>query len=171
DDVVEEKVDRKKAKKKLTPGQITELIVELENEVNKLPLALEKLPSDHPSRPDLLEKLNKTSLELESLISQKKINKKSKKKSKKKSNKKSTKKKEMKPKSKKNKTIEPIGEIRAEKTDRDAAIELDSRGKPLSEKPSEVIQHMIRDLSDPADLSFVDSEQALERKKKRNLTG
>jgi len=108
---------------------------------------------------------------IEEKTPRKKTNKRSKKKSKKKSQKKISKKKGMKLKSKKNRRIEPVGEIKAEKTEMDAAMELDSRGKPLSDKPSEVIQHMIKDLSAPTDMSFVDKEQAQKRKENRDLSG
>jgi len=98
--------------------------------------------------------------------------KKSKKKTtKKKIKKKTTKKKEITKKNKKVKTIEPVGEQKIPKNVMDAAIELDSRGNPIVEKPSEILQHMIDELNAPKDVDFADKQQAQERHNKRNDIG
>ena len=86
----------------------------------------------------------------------------------KKSVKKTTKKKETKAKSKKVKTVMPVGEKKELKTSMDAAIELDSRGNPLGNKPSDILQHLIDDINAPGDIDFADQEQAKERYNKRN---
>ena len=49
----------------------------------------------------------------------------------------------------------------------DAAIELDSRGNPLS-KASDVLQHMIDEIDSGKEVIFTDEEQAQERINKRN---
>ena len=89
---------------------------------------------------------------------------------KKKSKKKTTKKKEITKKSKKVKTIEPVGEQKVPKNVMDAAIELDSRGNPIAEKPSEILQHMVDELNAPKEVGFADKQQAQERYNKRNNT-
>jgi len=86
----------------------------------------------------------------------------------KKSVKKTTKKKETKAKSKKVKTVMPVGEKKELKTSMDAAIELDSRGNPLGNKPSDTLQHLVDEVNAPEDISFADQEQAKERYNKRN---
>ncbi len=82
--------------------------------------------------------------------------------------KKKTKKKEITGKSKKVKTIEPVGEKKTPKTVADAAIELDSRGNPIGEIPGETLQHLIDNLNAPKEISFVDDEQANDRYQNRN---
>ena len=82
--------------------------------------------------------------------------------------KKTTKKKETTAKSKKVKTVMPAGEKKEPKTAMDAAIELDSRGNPIGDKPSEILQHLIDDINAPGDIDFADQEQAKERYNKRN---
>ena len=85
---------------------------------------------------------------------------------KKKAVKKTIKKKGKTSKKKKVKTIEPVGEVKPEKTEADVAIELDSRGNPV-DKPSDTLQHLIDSLGEPEDVEFVDKEQAQERLRKR----
>ena len=93
--------------------------------------------------------------------------KKTKKVTKKKVVKKTTKKKDNTVKNKKNSTISPSGERRLAKTAADAAIELDSRGKPLN-KASDSLKHLIDDLS-ANEIGFVDEEQAQDRFDKRDF--
>ncbi len=97
----------------------------------------------------------------------KKKKKKKKKSKKKKAVKKATKKKGKAIKKKKVKSIEPVGEKKLPKTQVDAAIELDSRGKPIGEKPGEILQHLIDEVNNPGEVDFVDDEQALDRYKNR----
>lgn len=80
---------------------------------------------------------------------------------------KKTKKKGNKTKSKKVKTLTPVGEKRLPKTDMDAAIELDSRGRPIGDKPGDTLRHLIDSINAPEDVGFVDDEQSLDRYKKR----
>ena len=63
--------------------------------------------------------------------------------------------------------LEPVGEKKLEKTIMDAAIELDSRGNPLS-KASDVLQHMIDEIDSGKEVIFTDEEQAQERINNRN---
>jgi hypothetical protein len=63
---------------------------------------------------------------------------------------------------KKDKTLVPSGEVRPPKTQADAAVELDSRGKPIGPKPGETLQDLINDITGD-DISFVDKEQDIER--------
>ncbi len=101
-------------------------------------------------------------------IKKKKVTKKvKKKKAKKKKRKKTTKKKEKAVKSKKVKILEPVGDVKPEKTVFDAAIELDSRGNPIGEKPSDTLQHLIDTINAPKEVGFADTEQAQERYSKR----
>jgi hypothetical protein len=67
-----------------------------------------------------------------------------------------TKKKGKATKKRKNKTIVPTGNVRAEKKEYDISIPLDSRGNPLSTKPSDVLKHMVEDLKSPDDINFID---------------
>tara|TARA_Y100000310_G_scaffold13838_1_gene14137 strand:- start:17961 stop:18989 length:1029 start_codon:yes stop_codon:yes gene_type:complete len=67
---------------------------------------------------------------------------------------------------KKVKALEPTGEVRPPKTQADAAVELDSRGKPLGEKPSDTLQQMIDEISGD-DITFVDKEQDIQRLRDR----
>ena len=67
---------------------------------------------------------------------------------------------------KKTKKLEPVGEKRESLTVADAAIELDSRGKPLT-KPSDTLQHLIEEISGDTDVDFVDKQQEVERVSKR----
>jgi len=97
-------------------------------------------------------------------VAKKKIKKKI---TKKKATKKKTKKKVKKAKSKKVKTLEPVGEKKLPKTMADAAIELDSRGNPLSEKPGDILRHMIDEIDAGDEIDMVDNEQALDRYRKR----
>lgn len=97
----------------------------------------------------------------------KKATKKAKKKATKKSTKKKSKKEETKPKSKNVKTLEPIGERKVPKTEMDAAIELDSRGNPIGDKPGETLRHLIDSVNNGEEVSFVDEEQKIERYNKR----
>jgi hypothetical protein len=100
----------------------------------------------------------------------KKVTKKAKKKTKKKAVKKAKKKKAVKKtikkkgkatKKRKVKALEPVGDKRLPKTQMDAAIELDSRGRPLG-KASDTLNHLI-DSVDTGDVTFVDDEQAQAR--------
>ena len=77
--------------------------------------------------------------------------------------KKKTKKKEITSKKKKIKTLEPVGEKKLPKTEFDAAMELDSRGNPICEKPGDTLKHLIDRISSPEDVNFADNEQKLER--------
>ena len=86
-----------------------------------------------------------------------------KKKTSRKSASKKTKKKVIGTKKRKVKVLEPVGEKRLPKTVADAAIELDSRGNPIGDKPSDTLKHLIDDLNAPEDVSFADDEQALHR--------
>lgn len=95
--------------------------------------------------------------------------KKTKKAKKKKAASKTIKKKEKAKKKTKVKTIEPVGDIKPPKTEMDAAIELDSRGKPI-ENASDTLQHLIDSLFEPEDVSFVDEEQAHKRLDNRQNT-
>jgi hypothetical protein len=88
------------------------------------------------------------------------------KKTKKKKSKKNIKKKGISTKKKNIKEIKPIGDKKLPKTQADAAIELDSRGKPLG-KPSDTLQHMIDVANEPEDVGFADDDLALERYNKR----
>ena len=90
-----------------------------------------------------------------------------KKKAKKKASVKKTKKKGNKTKSKKVKTLRPVGEKRLPKTDMDAAMELDSRGRPIGDKPGDTLRHLIDSINAPEDVGFVDDEQSLDRYRKR----
>jgi hypothetical protein len=90
-----------------------------------------------------------------------------KKKATKKASVKKTKKKGNKTKSKNVKTLTPVGEKRLPKTDMDAAIELDSRGRPIGDKPGDTLRHLIDSINAPEDVAFVDDEQSLDRYKKR----
>ena len=101
----------------------------------------------------------------------KKIKTKKKKKATKKAAKKKTKKKVLKAKKRKVKSLEPVGEKRLPKTAMDAAIELDSRGKPIGEGGSDHLKHLI-DLEDShEDVGFADDEQALKRYNNRTDMG
>ncbi len=80
--------------------------------------------------------------------------------------KKSAKKKGKSSKSKKVKEIKPVGEI---KEPSDVVFPLDSRGNPLGEKPSDVLESLI-DEHTPDDISFADEEQKQERKQKREIS-
>jgi len=80
---------------------------------------------------------------------------------------KKTKKKVSKAKKKKVTTLKPVGEKRLPKTEMDAMLELDSRGNPLTEKPGDILKHMIDDINYGEDVSFADDEQALDRYRKR----
>jgi hypothetical protein len=109
-------------------------------------------------------------------VKKKSIKKSTKKKAKKKATKKKvtkkasvkkTKKKGNKTKSKKVKTLRPVGEKRLPKTDMDAAIELDSRGRPIGDKPGDTLRHLIDSINAPEDVGFVDDEQKLNRYRKR----
>jgi len=64
------------------------------------------------------------------------------------------------------KSIEPVGDKRIPKTSMDAAIELDSRGRPI-ENASDVLNHLIDSLNLPDEISFVDDEQAQDRYENR----
>ena len=66
-------------------------------------------------------------------------------------------------KKKKVKALEPVGEKRVPKTQMDAAIELDSRGRPLVEGGSDALNHLIDAETGPEEISFVDGEQAQDR--------
>jgi hypothetical protein len=114
--------------------------------------------------------------EVEEVVKKKSIKKSTKKKAKKKATKKKatkkasvkkTKKKGNKTKSKKVKTLTPVGEKRLPKTDMDAAIELDSRGRPIGDKPGDTLRHLIDSINAPEDVGFVDDEQKLDRYRKR----
>jgi len=76
------------------------------------------------------------------------------------------KKKEKVVKKKKVKLVEPVGDKRISKTQADAAIELDSRGKSIK-NASDTLQHLIDSLTEQNDISFVDEEQAQEKNKQR----
>ena len=96
----------------------------------------------------------------------KKVTKKAKKKAVKKAKKKKAVKKTIKKKGKatkkrKVKALEPVGDKRIPKTQMDAAIELDSRGRPLG-KASDTLNHLI-DSIDTSEVAFVDDEQAQAR--------
>ena len=95
--------------------------------------------------------------------------------SKKKAKKKATKKKAVKKtikkkgkaqKKKKVKAIEPVGDKKIPKTQMDAAIELDSRGRPL-ENASDALNHMVDSAGVATNVSFVDDEQAQNRYENR----
>ena len=64
-----------------------------------------------------------------------------------------------------------MGEKRLPKTAMDAAMDLDSRGNPIGEKPGDTLQHLIDSLNPPEDVSFSDDEQALDRYNKRTDMG
>jgi len=81
--------------------------------------------------------------------------------------KKAKKKKEISTKKKKVNIIEPVGEIKPEKTIIDASMELDSRGNPIGDRPSDILGHLIDSLDAPKDVGFVDDEQAQDRYNKR----
>ena len=49
----------------------------------------------------------------------------------------------------------------------DVAVELDSRGNLIGEKPSDVLQHLIDSVDSPKELKFVDKEQSDKRYNKR----
>lgn len=78
-----------------------------------------------------------------------------------------TKKKGTKGKSKKVKTLTPVGEKRLPKTYMDAAMELDSRGRPIGDKPGDTLRHLIDSINAPEDVGFVNDEQSLDRYNKR----
>lgn len=82
-----------------------------------------------------------------------------------------TKKKGIKAKKKKVKVIEPVGEVKIEKTSADGAIELDSRGNPIGDKPSDTLRHLIDELNAPEDVIFADQEQSQDRLNDRNDRG
>jgi hypothetical protein len=71
-------------------------------------------------------------------------------------------------KNKKENGIKPVGEKRAVKDFADAAIELDSRGNVIAEKPSDIIKSLIDSIGSVEDIGFVDQEQAQEKLDKRN---
>ena len=85
--------------------------------------------------------------------------------------KKTTKKKETTSKNRKVRKVMPVGEKKEPKNVMDAAIELDSRGNPLVDKPSDTLQHLVDEVNAPEDISFADQEQAKERYNKRNDMG
>lgn len=96
-------------------------------------------------------------------VKKKKVTKKAKKKTIKKAKNKKAVKKTIKKKGKatkkrKVKALEPVGDKRIPKTQMDAAIELDSRGRPI-ENASDALNHLI-DSVESIDVSFVDDEQA-----------
>lgn len=107
-------------------------------------------------------------VEAQQVFPEKKTKKKSKKKSAKKKTKKAKaprktiKKKGKATKKKKVKSVEPVGKKKLPKTQADAAIELDSRGRPI-DKASDTLQHLIDSLEEVSDASFVDDEQAQKR--------
>jgi len=74
-------------------------------------------------------------------------------------------------KKKKVKALEPVGEKRVPKTQMDAAIELDSRGRPLVEGGADALNHLIDSLMEPEEISFVDDEQAQDRYDSRTDMG
>jgi hypothetical protein len=99
-------------------------------------------------------------------VKKKKVTKKAKKKTTKKAKNKKAVKKTIKKKGKatkkrKVKALEPVGDKRIPKTQMDAAIELDSRGRPI-ENASDALNHLI-DSVESIDVSFVDDEQAQAR--------
>ncbi|HUS49403.1 MAG TPA: hypothetical protein VMZ91_04525 [Candidatus Paceibacterota bacterium] len=67
---------------------------------------------------------------------------------------------------KKTKKLEPVGEKREPLTVADAAMELDSRGKPLT-KASDTLQHLVEEISGGIEVDFVDKQQEIERVSKR----
>ena len=69
-------------------------------------------------------------------------------------------------KKKKVKVIEPVGDKKIPKTQMDAAIELDSRGRPI-ENASDTLNHLVDSYTDLAEVSFVDDEQDQNRYKNR----
>jgi len=102
-------------------------------------------------------------VEVDKKATKKKTTKKAvKKTTKKKAVKKTIKKKVLATKKKKVKAIEPVGDKKIPKTQMDAIVELDSRGRPI-ENASDALNHLIDSLNAPADISFVDSEQAQDR--------
>ena len=113
---------------------------------------------DEEESPDEIEFVN-----TEGTPKKKRSKKKSKKKtSKKKASRKKTKKKVSKAKKRKVKALEPVGEKKLPKVAMDAAIELDSRGRPLGDSGSDHLKHLIgEDTSE--DIGFADDEQALKR--------
>ena len=46
-------------------------------------------------------------------------------------------------------------------------MELDSRGNPIGDKPGDTLRHLIDSIDTGEEVGFVDSEQALDRYKKR----
>jgi hypothetical protein len=132
----------KKAEKAITVPK-TEGLIEIDEDENKV---------------DFIDKeKNKT----------KKVIKKRKYSKKKKSTKKIATKKKVKSKKKKNvKTIQTVGEEKVNKTAADIAIELDSRGNPIGDKPSDTLKHLIESIT-PEDIQFTDQEQNQERHNKR----
>jgi len=59
-----------------------------------------------------------------------------------------------------------VGDKRIPKNQMDAAVELDSRGRPL-ENASDALNHLIDSLTEPDEVSFVDDEQAQDRYENR----
>jgi hypothetical protein len=95
----------------------------------------------------------------------KKAKKKKTKKKTKKASVKKTKKKEKTPKKKKVKAIQPVGEVKQEKTAMEASMDLDDRGKPRK-KASDELQHLIDSITGD-DITFVDKEQQEKRLRDR----
>jgi len=128
-----------------------------------------------PTTPDMIQvdepEVEEIEFVDESVEAQKVNTKKTIKKAKKKTTKKAKKKKAVKKsikkkgkaiKKKKVKVLEPVGNKKIPKNQMDAAMELDSRGRPLG-NASDTLNHLIDSLVETTDVSFVDDEQAQNR--------